>query len=566
MTKGGATRTAKSANGTRPLGEVLIETGDITQAKLRRALRYQSENGAKLGEALLRLGYITDDQLAAALAAQKKLPLVSLLEVFPNLRAVNLLTERFIRARQVVPVDFDGDTLILAMVNPLDVLTLDDVAVITNHEVTPVVTTQSTFESAVDSLFNNRGSLGGAELGSTTSPYRMSDDQDDAEDTSVVSLVDDILDAALKRRASDIHFEPQLGDMQVRIRVDGVLHTLTQIPNNLKGGIVSRVKIMGDMDISEKRLPQDGRATYRAPDQSVDLRIATLPSVHGESVILRLLDESMFDISLEELGMDENSLLHLRQALCKPHGQLLITGPTGSGKSTTLYAALEELNDPTRKIYTVEDPVERKIPGIVQSQVKPGIGLTFARMLRSLVRADPDIIMIGEVRDAETAVICSEASLTGHLVLSTLHTNDAASTITRLTEMGVPPYLVASSLECVVAQRLARRLCPHCREEVALTPESMTAIESELLGDREATVSRAVGCRHCFSTGYAGRVGLYEVLPMTKELRGLIVSGASTDAIRDHGLGEGMLLLREDGVRKVLAHLTTAEEVHRVTA
>ncbi len=428
MTKGGTTRAAKSINGTRPLGEVLLETGDITQAKLRRALRYQSENGAKLGEALLRLGYITDDQLAAGLAAQKKLPLVSLHEVFPNPRAVSLLTEKFIRARQVVPVDFDGDTLILAMVNPLDVLTLDDVAVITNHEVTPVVTTASTFESAVDSLFNNRGSLGGTELESTRSPYRMTDDQEDAEDTSVVSLVDDILDAALKRRASDIHFEPQLGDMQVRIRVDGVLHALTQIPNNLKGGIVSRVKIMGDMDISEKRLPQDGRATYRAPDQSVDLRIATLPSVHGESVILRLLDESMFDISLEELGMDEVSLLHLRQALCKPHGQLLITGPTGSGKSTTLYAALEELNEPTRKIYTVEDPVERKIPGIIQSQVKPGIGLTFARMLRSLVRADPDIIMIGEVRDAETAVICSEASLTGHLVLSTLHTNDAAST------------------------------------------------------------------------------------------------------------------------------------------
>src|SRR5665648_521336 len=330
------------------------------------------------------------------------------------------------------------------------------------------------------------------------------------DSVSVVELVDGILESALKRRASDIHFEPQLYGMPVRIRVDGVLHQISEIPNDLKGGVISRIKIMGDMDIAEKRLPQDGRATYRSDEQSVDLRIASIPTVFGENVTIRLLDQTMFEITLEELGMSEGELVLFRRALKRPHGQILITGPTGSGKSTTLYSALDEINTPSVKIYTVEDPVERKMPGILQSQVKPSIGLTFASMLRSLVRSDPDVIMVGEIRDLETATIATEAALTGHLVLSTLHTNDAASTITRLVEMRVPAFLIASSLECVVAQRLARRLCPHCKKEIELTPAEMTSAELEFYGDETVTIARAVGCRRCFGTGYNGRTGLFE--------------------------------------------------------
>ena len=558
----------RTGNGSRRLGDILVEKRYVTPDQLQRALSYQQETGAKLGEALIKLGYITDDQLAEALASQKRLPIIPLGELLPNPRAVALLTEKFIRTRQVLPVDFDREALVLAMVNPLDVVTLDDVRVITGHDVVPVVATASAFHDVVEYIFTGKGgSLGAApdaEL-EELSPKKIAEDRREAEDLSVVALVNDIIDTGLKRRASDIHFEPQLYHMAVRIRVDGVLHNLTEIPNDLKGGVISRIKIMGDMDIAEKRLPQDGRATYRSPDQTVDLRIATIPTVYGENVTIRLLDESMFEISLEELGMEENELVIFRRALERPHGQILITGPTGSGKSTTLYSALEELNRPSVKIYTVEDPVERKMPGVLQSQVKASIGLTFARCLRSLVRSDPDIIMIGEIRDLETATIATEASLTGHLVLSTLHTNDAASTITRLVEMGVPPYLIGSSLLCVVAQRLARRLCPHCRRIETLTPAAMSPAERDFYGEREVAVGRPVGCRRCFGTGFAGRVGLFEILPVTREIRRMVVAGETSDAIRDFAIAEGMVPLREDGLRKVLRRLTTFEEVHRVT-
>jgi type IV pilus assembly protein PilB len=353
--------------------------------------------------------------------------------------------------------------------------------------------------------------------------------------------------------------------MSIRIRVDGVLHRLSDIPADRMAGLVSRVKIMGDIDIAEKRLPQDGRATYRTQDQSIDLRIATIPTVFGENVTIRLLDESMYKVSLTDLGMSERDLPIFRAALARPYGQLLISGPTGSGKSTTLYAALDELNRPEVKIYTVEDPVERKMPGILQTQVKPHIGLTFAAALRSLVRSDPDIIMIGEIRDLETAVIATEAALTGHLVLSTVHTNDAPTTVTRLSEMGVMPYLTASCLDCVVAQRLARRLCPRCKKKVRLLPRNMSSSEKEMFGDCRIEVSVAVGCRNCFNTGYSGRIGLFEVLPVTKEVRSMIMERATADEVREYAIQNGMTTLKEDGVRKVLDHVTTIQEVQRVT-
>src|SRR5680860_646255 len=409
----------------------------------------------------------------------------------------------------------------------------------TGRTVAPVITTLTNFEEAAEYAFTGKGMLNASDLDKVdTSAKRLAEEMHHAEDVSVVSLVDNILETALKRRASDIHFEPQLYEMVVRIRIDGVMHPLTQIPNDTKGGVVSRIKIMGDMNIAEKRLPQDGRATYRAPTESVDLRIAAIPTVYGENITIRLLDESMHEISLSELGMGEQELQVFHQAIARPYGMIL----------------------------TVEDPVERNMPGILQSQVRPKIGLSFPSALRSLVRSDPDVIMIGEIRDLETATIATESSLTGHLVFSTLHTNDAASTVTRLSEMGVPPYLIASSLECVVAQRLTRRLCFHCRKKEQLTPDQMTKSELAFFASAAVEIYRAEGCRHCFGTGYSGRLGIFEVLPATEEMRRLVMNHATADEIRHHAHSIGMTSLRADGVKKVLAGATTVEEVERVTA
>ncbi|MFH0916514.1 MAG: ATPase, T2SS/T4P/T4SS family [bacterium] len=547
------------------LGDILVEQGVISQVQLSNSLEYQRESGARLGEALAHLGYVTADQIADALAWQGTYGLSALAELVPNPSAVGLLTERFCRTRQVLPIDLHHDqALVLAMADPADVLTIDDVRLITGLEVVPVVVTLGVLAEAWEAVYLHRGQL---ESTSPSENERMGpSDEELAEYDTVVSLVEEILATGMRQKASDIHFEPQADRMVVRLRIDGVLHHLTEIRKEIKDGVVSRIKIMGDMDIAEKRLPQDGRATFRADDRAIDLRIASIPTVFGENVTIRLLDEHMFNITLGNLGMGEHDLRLFHKALKRPWGEILITGPTGSGKSTTLYAGLDELNDPAIKIYTVEDPVERRMPGILQSQIRSNIGLTFASMLRSLLRSDPDIIMIGEIRDYETALISTEASLTGHLVLSTLHTNDAPSAITRLMEMGLPAYLISSALECVVAQRLARQLCPRCKETVTLTPDNMTAEERSFLGVDEAVIARAVGCNRCFRTGYSGRIGLFEVPPITREIRDLILNHATADDLRDQAVATGSKTLREDGRLKVLAGLTTIEEVERVTA
>jgi type IV pilus assembly protein PilB len=477
----------------------------------------------------------------------------------------SLLTEKFCRARQVQPLELNSTGgLTLAMVNPTDVLTIDDVRLITGMEVQPVAATLGALHTAWEMVFSagKRLQVAPAEQEDTGA----SEAGAAADNESVVSLVDEILATGIRQKASDIHFEPRAESTVVRLRIDGVLHPLTEIRKDIKAGVVSRIKIMADMDIAETRLPQDGRATFVMDDRQVDLRIASCPSVFGEHVTIRLLDDRMSDITLEQLGMGGVELEAFHKALKRPWGQILITGPTGSGKSTTLYAGLEELNRPEVKVYTVEDPVERRIPGIIQSQVRANIGLTFASLLRSLVRSDPDVIMIGEIRDHETALIATEASLTGHLVLATLHTNDAASAVARLVEMQIPAYLISSSLECVVAQRLARQLCPRCKEMVTLTPENMTKEEREFLGLVEAVVPRAVGCNRCFNTGYSGRIGLYEVLPISRDIRRLVLDHAAAEDIREAAIKGGMTDLRADGRRKILQGLTTIEEVERVTA
>jgi type IV pilus assembly protein PilB len=547
------------------LGDILVEQGVITEAQLARSLRYQNETGARLGDALLHLGFVTGGQLSESLEWQSAYGLSALSELLPNPEASKLLTEKFCRSRQVLALDFDSDgSLLLAMADPVDVLTIDDVRLIADRDVRPIAATRSALHEAWDLVWQDTGRF---EKAPRAEAEQVKDvDREAAEYKTVVSLVEHVITTAVRRRASDIHFEPKADGMDVRLRIDGVLHFLTTVANDIKHGVISRIKIMGDMDIAEKRLPQDGRATFRSNDRGIDLRIATIPTVFGENVTIRLLDTGDKPITLETLGMEDVQLALLRTALQRSWGEILVTGPTGSGKSTTLYAALEELNKPDVKIYTVEDPVERRISGIMQAQVRSNIGLTFASMLRSLVRSDPDIIMIGEIRDHETALIATESSLTGHLVLSTLHTNDAPTAITRLLEMGIPGYLIASSLELVVAQRLARRLCPRCKEVVTLTASTITEEERSFLGVDEASIWKAVGCKYCFNTGYSGRVGLFEVMSVTREIRRLILEHASADAIRDQAAAEDVHPLREDGRQKVLAGLTTIAEVVRVTS
>ncbi len=547
------------------LGDILVDREVISAEQLAEAVRFQSDTGARLGEALSQLGFITPVELHEALAWQSSYVVSGFGELLPHPQASRLLTEKFCRTRGVLPVNFDGErALILAMIDPADVLTIDDVRLITGLEVRAVVTTLASIREAWDLVFTGQGRLEGGHIPvETVEP----EERKAAEHDAVISVVDDVILTAMRRKASDIHFEPQENGIAVRLRVDGILYPLTTVGGELKLGVVSRIKILGDMNIADKRLPQDGRATFRSDEGSIDLRIATVPTVHGENVTIRLLDDRGTMVTLEQLGMAEHELALFRQAIKRPWGEVLVTGPTGSGKSTTLYAGLAEINSPKVKIYTVEDPVERRIVGVTQSQVRANIGLTFASLLRALVRSDPDIIMVGEIRDHETAIIATEASLTGHLVLSTLHTNDAPTAITRLSEMGIPPYLIASALELVVAQRLARRLCDRCKETVTLTEAEMTEEERNFLGAGIGTaqVVRPVGCARCYNTGYSGRVGLFEVLPVTREIRRLILDDASADQIRDQAVAEGIRGLREDGRLKVLAGLTSIAEVLRVT-
>jgi type IV pilus assembly protein PilB len=547
------------------LGDILVGQGLMTEAQLTRSLRCQGETGARLGEVVTTYGYVSPAQLSDALAWQSLYGLSALAELLPNPIASRVLTEKFCRARQVLPVDFDSDqTLILAMLDPGDVPTIDDVRLISGMQVRAVAATRAALTEAWEVVYGTRSQLDTADQVEevTTGPS----DKEIAEYETVVSLVEKIIVTAIRRKASDIHFEPSADRMVVRVRADGVLYPLTEIRSVVKQGVVSRIKVMADMDIAEKRLPQDGRATVRIDDRVVDLRIASVPTVYGESVTIRLLDDQMENVTLAGLGMGDEELEMFRQAIKRPWGEVLVTGPTGSGKSTTLYAGLRELNDPGVKIYTAEDPVERRIPGIMQAQIHSSIGLTFAKMLRSLLRSDPNVIMIVEIRDHETALIATEAALTGHLVLSTLHTNDAATAATRLLEMGLPGYLIASTLELVVAQRLARRLCTRCKEEVVLKEEEMTQEDRAFLGDGAATIARAVGCKNCYNTGYSGRMGIFEVLPITRDIRRLILDYANVDTIREAGAADGVSSLRDDGRQKVLAGIATIEEVQRVIA
>jgi type IV pilus assembly protein PilB len=521
---------------------------------------------------LLEQSAITAEQLSRAIAERYGLDHLDLSVLNIDMAAANLLSASAAKRYGAVPVAYvDDHTLLVAMSDPANVLAVDDIALMTHLDVKPAVASadditaliqrMNRFDEAVQEAVDDDEAEGGVEV---------VDLRESADDAPVIKLVHSIIAQAAERGASDIHFEPQADsqgrsgrEMRVRMRVDGVLTQATTVPKRMVAGVVSRIKIMSDLDISERRIPQDGRVGLTIEGRQVDIRVVTVPTVHGEKVVLRILDKQKLSFELDKLGMQEHEVGRFRRAFHQSYGAVLATGPTGSGKSTSLYAALTELNTPEKNIITIEDPVEYQLAGVTQVQVNPKAGLTFATGLRSIMRADPDILMVGEIRDRETAQIAIEGALTGHLVLSTLHTNDAASAITRLVEMQIEPFLVASAIDCVVAQRLARTLCPHCKRRTIIAADVLRDHGFRAQFDIEAY--EPVGCVRCGGMGYRGRLGLYEVMLMSEEIRSLTLLRSSANEIAAVAVREGMRKLRDDGLDKVKAGLTSMAEVARVT-
>jgi type IV pilus assembly protein PilB len=550
------------------LGQILLEQGLLNQEQLDRALEEHRNTPKSLGRVLIDLGYIRERDLVSALAEQVGLEFVDLSEYRIDAGIATLIPEPISRRYRALAIDERDGKLLVAMSDPANVYALDDIRTITGREVQPVVATANDVEQAI-SKFAGMGdqveALASEAIEAMDQESDLADIEAAVEDAPIVKLVQAIMTQAVADRASDVHIEPGEKDVRVRFRVDGVLHEVMHSPKSIQGGLISRLKVMADMNIAEKRVPQDGRIGMRVGTKQLDLRVATLPTVYGEKVVIRILDKSSALLQLSELGFLDQAYQRYEEAFRKPYGAILVTGPTGSGKSTSLYATLNIVNSPEKHIVTVEDPVEYRLSGTNQIQVNPKAGLTFASALRSILRADPDIILIGEIRDRETAMIAVESALTGHLVLSSLHTNDAPSAITRLIEMGVETFLVASAVDCVVAQRLARKLCERCAQPYE--PEPVELLEAGLPESRlsePGTWLRAAGCQACANTGYRGRIGLYEVMLMSEEIERLTVERASSEAIRAVAIEQGMLTLRDDGLEKARAGMTSIEEIARV--
>jgi type IV pilus assembly protein PilB len=549
----------------RLLGDVIVSLGFCNRETVEDVVREARTAGRPMGQLLLEQGLIASDQLAVAIAERFGLKYVSLETLVPDLAAMQLVSPQALRRLQAVPVGMrDEQTLLVAMVNPSNVLAIDDLAMLTDLRVEPVVVSPEDLETLLRRLArlddelsdDDAAALSEEDVAAAEAALEAA-----ANDSPTVKLVRSIMSEAIEQGASDVHFDPSAGDLQVRYRIDGLMTEATRIPGRQTARVISRIKILSDLDIAERRLPQDGRTSLTLDGRRVDIRVTTVPLVEGESAVMRLLDPGQRPLSLESLGMNAGDRSLLERVLARSHGAVLATGPTGSGKSTSLYAALAVVNSPSKTVMTIEDPVEYRVPGVKQMQVAERTGLTFATGLRSIVRADPDIIMVGEMRDRESAKIAIEAALTGHLVLSTLHTNDAPAAAARLVDMGVEPYLVASAIDCVVAQRLARRLCDACRR-----PVTVAGADVGLAGSGEVQVFESAGCPRCRETGYRGRVGLFEVLAISEEIRSLIVTRAHTGEIRRVAIEQGMRPLAEDGFDKVRGGETTLAELARVTA
>ncbi len=553
----------------RLLGKILVDEGLASSDQVSQALARAQTTGERLGEALIALGAVTEDDVLRALARQNDLPYLAAEELPSPLPVLKSLSPKYLRQYAVCPVSVDGGVLTLATADPLNPIVIDDLRQFTGLPVRLVVTPAAAIIEALDRTYDaaatplqrivegmddDRGPEGDEDVNHL---------RDMAFEAPVVRLVNLLIENAIGMEASDIHIEPFEDTLRVRYRIDGLLYDQESPPRRLQAAVTSRIKIMAEMNIAERRLPQDGRIRVTMHGRRVDIRVSTIPTVHGESIVMRLLDRSSVFLPLERLGFAPETLAHFESLITRPHGIVLVTGPTGSGKTTTLYGALEKINSAERKIITIEDPVEYQLKGVNQIAVKPKIGLTFATGLRHIVRQDPDVILVGEIRDLETSEISIQAALTGHLVFSTLHTNDAPAAITRLQDMGAEPYLIASVLEGVLAQRLVRRICGACR-----SPDEPARANLEALGVDVAPgteLYRGKGCDECRGTGYRGRTGIYELFPITEDVRSLVLRRASSREIRRHAIEAGMTTLRMDGWLKALEGVTTVEEVLRVT-
>jgi len=557
--------TASSARGgsRRFLTDVIVELGFVARERVEEAVHAARAAGRPPEELLAEQGVLTGDQLARAVAERFGLDHLDLAVFDVDMAAANAIDVATARRFSMVPVRRLGEEgLLVAMADPANVVAVDDLALRTGLRITVAVASREDIAAVIARLNRLDSAIADAVEEGAAEPAEVTDLHAEASDTPIVKLVNSIVAQAVEQGASDIHFEPGPGELRVRFRIDGVLADSTAVPRRMAPGVVSRIKIMADLDIAERRLPQDGRVALRFEGREIDLRIVTLPSVHGEAVVMRVLDKNGLAIELPRLGLRDDDRERFERAIGRSHGAVLVTGPTGSGKSTTLYAAVGLINTPEKNIITIEDPVEYQVEGITQVQVNPRAGLTFATGLRSMMRADPDVIMVGEVRDRETAQIAVESALTGHLVLTTLHTNDAPTAITRLAEMGIEPFLVASAVECVVAQRLARVLCTSCKRRVLLPAEVLRGHGFGAGYDVEAY--EPAGCGRCGGSGYRGRIGLFEVMDVDAQVRELALRNASADEVREAAVAAGMRTLREDGLDKVRGGVTSIDEVVRV--
>ena len=558
------------------IGSLLIEKVSLAPAKLAEAVMRQKEKGGRLGEVLLRLQAIREEDLYQALAQQLDLPFMA--QVDPKLVDVSLIRKvpiAYARRFHVLPLRWDDDAYLVATTDPLEVTAMDDLRLVLGGPVKPVLTTQKALLACLNQVYDQAATataesvIEGLESGQSLDQLASELDEpqdllDATDEAPIIRLVNSLLFQAVKQRASDIHCEPFERGMVVRYRVDGVLYPVLTPPKRLQSSIIARLKIMAGLNIAEKRLPQDGRFGIRTAGRDVDLRVSVLPTAHGERVVLRLLEKENRLLNLADIGLPPDHLDVMQQLIRLSHGIILVTGPTGSGKTTTLYAALSQINAPDKNIITIEDPVEYQIQGIGQMQVNPKIQLSFASGLRSILRQDPDVIMIGEIRDKETAEIAIHASLTGHLVFSTLHTNDAAGAVTRLVDMGIEPFLISSSVIAIVAQRLIRLICPACRETYEPSTDELTKL-GLTRGDLTAPFARGRGCANCAQTGYRGRSGIYELMLVDDTVRHLIIDKSDSATIKEAAVLKGMRTLKGEGAARVVQGLTTTEEVVRIT-
>ncbi len=553
------------------LGEVLLAAGALTQEQLNKALALQRSSGRRLGEILLEEGFISEEAFLKVLEKQLGIRSLDLPRTYIDTGVARMIPESLARRHCVVPVRIEGGNLVLAMKDPLDYFAQEDVRILVGLPIQPAIATEREILRTVERVFSSSIAQKAVEDFSSLYGYGPVPEEGGALATGdlnvnsapIVRFLNTILDNAVRSGASDVHIEPDIDEMRVRQRVDGILQKTLVTGKGAHQAIISRIKVMANMNVAEKRAPQDGRAFYQVDGREVDLRISVLPATHGEKAVIRILDRSSFVIAKSRLGMGEKDLERFSRLISRPYGIVLVTGPTGSGKTTTLYTMLNELNDEKKNIVTIEDPVEYNIKGITQTQVNPKTGYTFATGLRSILRQDPDIIMVGEIRDLETAEIALRAALTGHLVLSTIHTNDAPGAVTRLVDIGIEPFLVSSSLLGVIAQRLVRRVCPSCREEYAAGDQELRFLGLE--GVAGVKLYRGRGCPFCRGTGYRGRTGIFEILEVEKAHRLLIDRGATLDDLRERAKQDGMVTLWENCREKVLQGTTTIEEMIRVT-